>query len=51
MMGEIAGEVLEWLPTLWRVAVKDGLELQLIRKCILLCTVGLSKIMIYLNML
>jgi hypothetical protein len=30
MMGEIVGEVLEWLPTLWRVAVKDGPELQLI---------------------
>ena len=30
MMGKIAGEVIEWLPTLWRIAVKDGLKLQLI---------------------
>lgn len=44
MMGEIADEVLEWLPVLWRTAVEDGLELPLIRKCLLLCTETVNKV-------
>jgi hypothetical protein len=38
MMQEMAAEILEWLPTLWRTAVEDGHEFQLIRKSLLLCT-------------
>jgi len=44
MMEEIAAEVLEWLPILWRTAVEDGLELPLIRKCLLLCTETINKV-------
>jgi hypothetical protein len=46
MMEEIVVEILQWLPTLWHVAVQDGSELrlpdgqevQLIRECLLLCS-------------
>lgn len=37
-MQEISAEVLRWLPKLWRVGVEKGLETQLVRKSLVLCT-------------
>ncbi|THH14509.1 hypothetical protein EW146_g5823 [Bondarzewia mesenterica] len=38
MTNELAGEILSWLPDLWRTAVEDGIELPLIRRCLVLCS-------------
>ncbi|KII85695.1 hypothetical protein PLICRDRAFT_45044 [Plicaturopsis crispa FD-325 SS-3] len=37
MMGQIEGEIAEWLPTLWKVGVEDGKEHRLIHKSLKLC--------------
>lgn len=44
MMQEISQEVLEWLPKLWQVGIEEGLEIQLIRKCLVLCTDIINKV-------
>lgn len=44
MMIKIAKEVVEWLPHLWRVGVENRLEIQLIRKCLTLCTTVIQKV-------
>lgn len=44
MMGEIGGEVLDWLPTLWKVGVHEGREIELIRRSLVLCTETFRKL-------
>jgi hypothetical protein len=44
MMDSFASEVMCWLPSLWRVAVEEGVELDVIRKCLHLCTTTIHQI-------
>lgn len=42
---KFTGEVLEWLPILWR-AIEHGLELDIVQKCLLLCTETVTNVKI-----
>ncbi|KAJ3894174.1 hypothetical protein GG344DRAFT_74303 [Lentinula edodes] len=44
MMSEIATEVLEWLPDLWRIGVEEGIEIPAIQRCLSLCTTIIRRI-------
>lgn len=44
-MHEIKQDIAEWLPDLWVIGVEDGREVDLIRKCLELCTDSIQSAM------
>ncbi|KAK7683691.1 hypothetical protein QCA50_013067 [Cerrena zonata] len=44
MMMKIGKEVLQWLPHLWQIGVEKGLEMDLVQKCLVLCTTIIIRV-------
>lgn len=43
-MGDIAEEISSWLPILWTVGVEQGVELELVHKCLKFCKASYDKL-------
>ncbi|KAK7685865.1 hypothetical protein QCA50_011212 [Cerrena zonata] len=44
IMMEIASEILKWLPNLWQIGIEKALDVQLVHKCLVLCTTVIEEV-------
>ncbi|KAF7977957.1 hypothetical protein HWV62_2049 [Athelia sp. TMB] len=44
MMADVAGEISSWLPILWTVGVEQGVEIELVHRCLKFCKASYDKL-------